>query len=229
VAKGGTGDFTHRPVGFPGLRLSQSVSYSHEAMRAFSCALLAVYRIRNCHAHTLTAFGRLLFSRIHTWVGKQMLFRTSSGGNRSGSTTRIASGTKASKRSGTAAVEFAVILPFVMVLFLGIIEFGRVLMVQQILTNAAREGCRYAVLPGGTISSTRTVVTSYLSNANIALTNPTTQVTVSPDPTTATKGSSITVSVTLPFSSVSWLPGTLFMTGKSLSSSVVMRLESNNT
>lgn len=132
-------------------------------------------------------------------------------------------------RPGTAAVEFAVILPFVMVLFLGIIEFGRVLMVQQILTNAAREGCRYAVLPGGTISSSRDVVTTYLSNANITLSSPSTQVTVSPDPTTAAKGASITVNVTLPFSSVSWLPATIFMTGKSLSASVVMRLESNNT
>src|SRR5882724_9686787 len=92
------------------------------------------------------------------------------------------------KRPGTAAVEFAVILPFVMVLFLGIIEFGRVLMVQQILTNAAREGCRYAVLPSATISSSRDVVTSYLSNANITLSSPSTQVTVSPDPTTAAKG-----------------------------------------
>src|SRR5258707_9130468 len=73
------------------------------------------------------------------------------------------------RRSGTAAVEFAVILPFIMVLFLGIIEFGRVLMVQQILTNAAREGCRNAVLPGGTISASRDVVTNYLSNANIPL------------------------------------------------------------
>ena len=92
-----------------------------------------------------------------------------------------------------------------------------------------REGCRFAVLPGGTISSSRDVVTSYLSNANITLSSPSTQVTVSPDPSTATKGTSITVNVTLPFSSVSWLPGTIFMTGKSLSSSVVMRLESNNT
>lgn len=133
------------------------------------------------------------------------------------------------RRSGTAAVEFAVILPFIMVLFLGIIEFGRVLMVQQILTNAAREGCRYAVLPGGTISASRDVVTTYLSNANITLSSPSTQVTVSPDPSTASKGTSITVNVTLPFSSVSWLPSSIFMTGKQLSASVVMRLESNNT
>jgi Flp pilus assembly protein TadG len=134
-----------------------------------------------------------------------------------------------SKRPGVAAVEFAVILPFVMVLFLGMIEFGRVLMVQQIITNAAREGCRYAVLPGSTVSSSQTVVTTYLSNSSITLSSPSTQVTVSPDPSTAAQGTSITVTVTVPFNSVSWLPTPLFMGGKQLRSTVVMRLESNNT
>ena len=51
-----------------------------------------------------------------------MLFRLASDCERPHSKT-----VAASRRSGTAAVEFAVILPFVMVLFLGIIEFGRVL------------------------------------------------------------------------------------------------------
>jgi Flp pilus assembly protein TadG len=134
-----------------------------------------------------------------------------------------------SRRSGVAAVEFAVILPFVMVLFLGMIEFGRILMVQQIITNAAREGCRYAVLPGSTISSSRDVVTNYLSGSGITLSSPTTQVTVSPDPSTASQGTSITVSVTVPCSSVTWLPSPLFMGGKQLNATVVMRLETNNT
>src|SRR5258708_6984388 len=133
------------------------------------------------------------------------------------------------RRPGTAAVEFAVILPFVIVLFLGIIEVGRVLMVQQILTNAAREGCRNAVLPGGTISAARTTVSNYLSNANITLANPSTQVTISPDPSTSSQGTSITVTLTVPFSSVSWLPSPIFMSGKQLGATVVMRLESNNT
>ncbi len=136
---------------------------------------------------------------------------------------------RSSRRSGVAAVEFAVILPFVMVLFLGIIEFGRILMVQQMLTNAAREGCRYAVLPGSTISSSRDVVTNYLSGSGVTLTNPTTQVTVSPDPSTAAQGTSITVSVTVPCNSVTWLPSPLFMGGKQLNATVVMRLETNNT
>ncbi len=43
---------------------------------------------------------------------------------------------------GAAAVEFALILPILIVLVLGIVEFGRVYNVQISVTNAAREGAR---------------------------------------------------------------------------------------
>lgn len=47
-------------------------------------------------------------------------------------------------------MEFAVVLPLLLVLLFGIIEFGWVFMVRQTLTNAAREGCRAAVLKSAT-------------------------------------------------------------------------------
>ena len=50
---------------------------------------------------------------------------------------RIAQGER-----GAAAVEFALILPVLLLLVLGLIEFGRVYNVQISLTNAAREGAR---------------------------------------------------------------------------------------
>lgn len=43
---------------------------------------------------------------------------------------------------GNVAVEAALVLPFLLVLLMGIIEFGRVLYFQQVLTNAARESSR---------------------------------------------------------------------------------------
>ena len=48
---------------------------------------------------------------------------------------------------GAAAVEMALVLPFLMVTLMGIIEFGRVLYSHQVITNAAREASR-AHLPG---------------------------------------------------------------------------------
>jgi Flp pilus assembly protein TadG len=45
-----------------------------------------------------------------------------------------------------AVVEFAVVLPLLLTILFGIIEYGWVFMVRQTLQNAAREGCRLAVL-----------------------------------------------------------------------------------
>ena len=47
---------------------------------------------------------------------------------------------------GASAVEFALILPLLIVLTFGIIEFGLLMYNQQVLTNAAREGARYGIV-----------------------------------------------------------------------------------
>ena len=46
----------------------------------------------------------------------------------------------------TAIVEFAVVLPLLLTIVFGIIEYGWVFMVRQTLQTAAREGCRLAIL-----------------------------------------------------------------------------------
>ncbi len=45
-------------------------------------------------------------------------------------------------RKGSAVLEMALILPILLTLLFGIIEFSRVLSVKQVITNAAREGAR---------------------------------------------------------------------------------------
>ena len=47
---------------------------------------------------------------------------------------------------GTAAVEFALVLPLLLLVALGIIDFGRAINAQITLTQAAREGARLAAL-----------------------------------------------------------------------------------
>jgi Flp pilus assembly protein TadG len=132
------------------------------------------------------------------------------------------------KRRGTAIVEFALLSPFLFLLVLGLIEFGRVLMVEQILTNGAREACRTASMPGSASGDVQNTAVNYLTNSSIPVSNPSSQISVSPDPATATPGTAMTVTVNVPFSNVSWLPTPLFMGGKTLSASVVMRKESNS-
>jgi hypothetical protein len=47
---------------------------------------------------------------------------------------------------GSAAVEFALVLPVLLLIVFGIIDFGRALNAQIVLTGAAREGVRLAAL-----------------------------------------------------------------------------------
>ena len=49
-----------------------------------------------------------------------------------------------SRRGGTAAVEFAVCLPWIMFLLFGIWEVGRMVEVSQVMWGACREGARQA-------------------------------------------------------------------------------------
>jgi Flp pilus assembly protein TadG len=56
------------------------------------------------------------------------------------------------RRRGAAAVEFAFIIPLVIFMIFGMIEFGRGFMVQHIITETARRACRFSVgLNGGQI------------------------------------------------------------------------------
>ena len=50
------------------------------------------------------------------------------------------------KERGAVAVEMAIVLPLLLVILVGIIEFGRVLNVQVSLSQAAHEGARYAAI-----------------------------------------------------------------------------------
>src|SRR5215469_16732561 len=59
--------------------------------------------------------------------------------------TRRWPGTKGCDR-GAAVVEFALLLPALLLLLFGIIDFGRALNAQITLTQAAREGARLAAL-----------------------------------------------------------------------------------
>ena len=53
---------------------------------------------------------------------------------------------KLRSESGASAVEFALLLPVLMLILFGIIEFGLALHRQAVLTNASREGARLGIV-----------------------------------------------------------------------------------
>jgi Flp pilus assembly protein TadG len=65
---------------------------------------------------------------------------------------------------GTAIVEFAIILPLLLVLLFGIIEFGIILYDKAVITNASREGARAGIVsqdPRVSDSEIKQVVKNY--------------------------------------------------------------------
>ena len=125
-------------------------------------------------------------------------------------------------RSGASAVEFAVVAPVFFLVVLGIIEFGRMVMVQQVITNAAREGARIAVLDDSTTAKVTQRVNDYLSAARLAGAT----INVSPSPPSSAKyDQPVSVEVRLPFSEVSLLSRPFFSKATVLTANSVMRRE----
>ena len=55
------------------------------------------------------------------------------------------------RRRGAVVVEAALVLPMVLLLFIGVMEYGRWLMTMHLASNAAREGAEYAAKHTATI------------------------------------------------------------------------------
>src|SRR5262245_43268803 len=118
-------------------------------------------------------------------------------------------GTRARARGGVAAVEFALVLPLIMSLLLGVWEVGRLIQVNQILSNAAREGGRQASTGLMTNAQVQDAVLQYLDRAGLPTAHAAVTVTnltnSSLDAASATQLDKLQVTVTLPAADVKWI------------------------
>jgi Flp pilus assembly protein TadG len=123
-------------------------------------------------------------------------------------------------------VEMAFIAPVFLMLIMGTIESSRLGMVAQLLTTAAREGCRVAVVEGMTQTDVQNRVNAVLSGSGISVgtVTPTCTGLYSWDSSNQ-PGAAITVSLSVPYSQVSWLPTSFFFQGAVISSSATMSSE----
>jgi Flp pilus assembly protein TadG len=74
---------------------------------------------------------------------------------------------RARHERGAALLEMALTLPLLLLVCVGILEFGRAYQTWQVLTNAAREGARVAVLPGTTQSDVTARVRQYMTSGQL--------------------------------------------------------------
>jgi Flp pilus assembly protein TadG len=129
------------------------------------------------------------------------------------------------KRRGASAVEMALVAPVLVTLLLGMIEAARLGMVAQMLTTAAREGCRVAVLDGMTQTDVQTRITAVLSGSGISVGTVTPTCPSTYTWTSAPTGTAITVSLSVPYSQVTWLKVPGFFSGVTISASATMSSE----
>jgi len=96
---------------------------------------------------------------------------------------------------GAAAVEFALVLPILLLLVFGVIEFGRIYSIQSSITAAARNGARVMALTNDPTSASQAAVAAAapytISSADVSITPTDCDVTDSP-------GASTTVTINYP-------------------------------
>ena len=116
---------------------------------------------------------------------------------------------------GAAAVEFALVLPVLIVLVLGIVEFGRAFQVQATLAAAAREGVRIMAIEDD-VAAARAAARAASASLDPALTDA--NISVSPASCAASAGNAtVTISYRQPFFT------SFFGTGVDLTGEGVMR------
>lgn len=91
---------------------------------------------------------------------------------------------------GNAVVEFAIVFPLLLVLCFGITEFGRAWMTMNILTSAAREGVRLAVVTAPNIAAVEQRVRDVCDAAGV---EPSNIEVIPPDPADPDRRVSVTV------------------------------------
>ncbi len=133
------------------------------------------------------------------------------------------------REKGTASVEFALILPLLLLMLFLIIEFSILLYDKAVITNASREGARKGIVfsedPRVTVDTIIGIVTTY-SASNLISFGPDTPITSVPSGPCAKSGDILTVNVTYTYSFFV-LPNLLggMNSGITLTGNTVMRCE----
>ncbi len=112
---------------------------------------------------------------------------------------------------GAVAVEMALLLPVLLLLLLGITEFGRAYNAQVTLTNAAREGVRAMAITNDPAKA-RTAAQNAASTLRPALVA--SNFTPAPTACSSAAGASTTFTITYQLSSLTGIAGPFTLTGK---------------
>lgn len=127
--------------------------------------------------------------------------------------------------AGASTVEMAFAAPLLILMVFGIMEIAHAFMVQHLMQDAARQGCRTGLLPFATNSSVISTANQLLLAEGIttATINVMLNGTVG-DVSNANSGDAVTVQITVNSSDISIVPGLGYLTGQT-QASVTLRRE----
>lgn len=129
-----------------------------------------------------------------------------------------------SQVKGSVLVEFALLLPIFIALILGVFELGWALFAQNAMQDATRQGTRLAVTENTGTGDITALIKGMLNANNIQ----TGSILVDIVPAAVSlqpKGTPITITVSIPYSSISILPTTIFLGNTTLTAQVTMAKE----
>lgn len=124
-------------------------------------------------------------------------------------------------RRGAHIVEMALVLPILIMVVFGIIEFARANQIRQTVKQAAYEGARVGITMDASVANVQTQANSVLSSVGISGGT----VTVSPNPITSTTAF-VTVTVSASATANGWFMK-YFTAGQAITAAVT--LESENS
>lgn len=123
-------------------------------------------------------------------------------------------------QKGQALVEFAIVLPILLMLVMGIIQFGMMLNSYLAIENASREGAR-----AGIVGSTDAEIESLIIASSPSLDPADLTVTLTPSEANRSSGDTLTVTVTYNYKFTIPIISNLFNNGKILTGQTSMRIE----
>lgn len=137
------------------------------------------------------------------------------------------------RRLGIAAVEFAIVLPVFTIFIIGMLEIGRMIMVREMLNDAARKGARTGIQRDKGNSDITADAVDVMEHDNKIPTGKTNVVITVKDPSgttltdslNAVSGSTVTVQVQVQAQYVSWIQSYMFYGSTTYDSETVVMMK----
>lgn len=125
-----------------------------------------------------------------------------------------------SHQKGQAIVELAIILPLILFLIIGMIDFGRVMNAYLVANNASREGARQAA-----VGKSDTEIVTMIHQTAASLDSSNVQITILPQASERSRGTEVKVSIQYQVEIITPLVSQIISNPYNIETSTSMRVE----